>query len=104
MGKMDGRVAIITGASRGIGAEIARVFAAAGGKVVCAARTLHEGDHQLEGSLEKTVQDIQDDWPEDGPIVAERTLRRVLNQLFVAGEIGRIGTGKKNDPYKYGEI
>ncbi len=59
MGKLDGRVAIVTGASRGIGAEIARHFAAAGGKVICAARTLREGDHQLEGSLEKTVEDIR---------------------------------------------
>ena len=60
MGKLDGKVVVVTGASRGIGAEIARVFAAEGGKVVCAARTLKEGDHVLEGSLEKTVSDIRE--------------------------------------------
>jgi NAD(P)-dependent dehydrogenase (short-subunit alcohol dehydrogenase family) len=59
MGKLDGKVCVITGASRGIGAEIASVFAAEGGKVVAAARTLHEGDHPLEGSLDKTVADIR---------------------------------------------
>lgn len=59
MGKLDGKVVVITGASRGIGAEIARVFAAEGGRVVCAARTLREGDHPLEGSLETTVGDIR---------------------------------------------
>ncbi len=59
MGKLDGKVVIVTGASRGIGAEIARVFAGEGGKVVCAARTLHEGDHPFEGSLEKTVEGIR---------------------------------------------
>ena len=40
MGKLDGKSVIVTGASRGIGAEIARVFAAEGGKVACVARTL----------------------------------------------------------------
>ena len=59
MGKLDGKVTVVTGASRGIGAEIARVFAAEGAKVVCAARTLREGDHQLEGSLESTVNSIK---------------------------------------------
>ena len=59
MGKLDGKSCIVTGASRGIGAEIARVFAAEGGKVVCAARTLHEGEHPLEGSLETTVNSIK---------------------------------------------
>jgi NAD(P)-dependent dehydrogenase (short-subunit alcohol dehydrogenase family) len=34
MGKLDGRVAIITGAGRGIGAEVARTFAAEGAAVI----------------------------------------------------------------------
>jgi citronellol/citronellal dehydrogenase len=45
--------------SRGIGADIARLFAAEGGRVVCAARTLREGDHPLAGSLEHTVGEIK---------------------------------------------
>src|SRR2546430_7031229 len=58
MGKLDGKTVLVTGASRGIGAEIARLFAAEGGRVVCAARTLREGDHPLDGSLDTTVAGI----------------------------------------------
>ena len=61
MGKLDGRIAIVTGASRGIGEEIARLFAQEGARVVCAARTLNEGDHRLlSGSLSGTVGKIKD--------------------------------------------
>src|SRR5882672_4426295 len=61
MGKLDGRIAIVTGASRGIGEEIARLFAREGARVVCAARTLNEGDHRmLAGSLSGTVSKIED--------------------------------------------
>ena len=60
MGKLDGKIAIVTGASRGIGAEIARLFASEGGRVICAARTIREGDHPLEGSLEGTIAQIKE--------------------------------------------
>jgi citronellol/citronellal dehydrogenase len=48
MDALQGKVGIVTGASRGIGSAIAALFA----RVVCAARTVHEGEHRFAGSLE----------------------------------------------------
>ena len=59
MGRLDGKVVVVTGASRGIGADVARLFAAEGGRVICAARTLEEGQHPLAGSLAITVAGIR---------------------------------------------
>lgn len=40
---VDGKVAIVTGASRGIGRAIAFIYGANGIKVVCAARSKEQG-------------------------------------------------------------
>src|ERR1700727_1773262 len=60
MDVLDGRVAIVTGASRGIGAEIARRFGRAGAAVAVAARTTEAGASALPGTIGQTAQDIRD--------------------------------------------
>jgi citronellol/citronellal dehydrogenase len=72
MGKLTGKVAIVTGASRGIGQQIAELFASEGASVICAARTLNEGDHRmLEGSLSRTVQLIREKGGEATAVTAD---------------------------------
>lgn len=59
MGALEGKVAIVTGASRGIGLDIARVFAREGAKVVVSARTVNEGDFHIPGSIAETLATIE---------------------------------------------
>jgi NAD(P)-dependent dehydrogenase (short-subunit alcohol dehydrogenase family) len=55
---LEGRVAVVTGASRGIGAAIASRFGAAGAAVAVSARTESETDERLPGTIHDTVAGI----------------------------------------------
>jgi citronellol/citronellal dehydrogenase len=59
MGVLDGRVAIVTGASRGIGTQIALRFAAEGAAVAVAARTVEPGTSRLPGTIGETTDRIR---------------------------------------------
>ena len=58
-GRLDGRAAIVTGASRGLGREIAVALASAGAAVAVIGRTEKVWDERLPGTIGETVGDIE---------------------------------------------
>lgn len=56
---LDGKVAIVLGASRGIGADIAKHLARAGAKVAVAARTEQVKDPRLPGTIYSVTEEIR---------------------------------------------
>ena len=80
-GLLKDKVAIVTGASRGIGADSARVFSEAGATVVLAARSEKEIDklaHEIEtqgGKAMAVETDVGD------PVSVERLVKRTLDEF-----------------------
>ncbi|ORW10122.1 SDR family NAD(P)-dependent oxidoreductase [Mycobacterium kyorinense] len=58
-GRLDGRAAIVTGASRGLGRAIALALAAEGAAVAVVGRTEQVWDQRLPGTIGETVADIE---------------------------------------------
>src|SRR6516164_5080943 len=74
LGRFEGRRAVVTGASRGIGAGIAQRLAAEGADVALVARTLDKQE-QLSGSLRETQAACRTYGTQVGVVVADQQAR-----------------------------
>ena len=68
-GRLEGKVAIITGASRGLGQYCAVGYAKEGAKIAVAARTEEVKDERLPGTIYETAKLIEDAGGEAFPVV-----------------------------------
>jgi len=57
--RLKGQVALITGASRGVGKRIALQLAEEGATLVLAARTVNAGEGAYPGSIEETAAEVR---------------------------------------------
>lgn len=103
MGALNDRIALITGASRGIGAATAALFAAEGAAVAVTARTVEEGDSRFEGSLATTAAEIKAAGGVAHPIAADLSRPADRIRLFeeTTRELGPIDILVNNGAVTY---
>jgi len=89
---LEGRVALVTGGSRGIGRGVAQELAARGALVYVTGRTLEEGGAPLPGSLPGTVSEIESAGGQAVGVACDHRDDAAVERLFeqIRGEQGRL--------------
>ena len=91
-GRLAGKVAIITGASRGLGQYCAVAYAKEGAKVAVAARTEQESDPRLPGTIYATARMVDEAGGEGFPVVCNVADMASVEEMVekVLAKFGRI--------------
>ena len=82
MKTLEGRVAVVTGASRGVGSGVAIGLGEAGATVYLTGRTLREGEAELPGSLESTAEAVAKAGGEPRIIQCDHSRDEEVDELF----------------------
>jgi dehydrogenase/reductase SDR family member 1 len=92
MTSLTGKVAIVTGASRGIGKGIALELGAAGATVYVTGRTVREGDAPLPGTVGATADEVTQAGGQGIAVACDHADDAAVEALFarVASEHGRL--------------
>ena len=88
--RLEGKVAFVTGASRGIGKAIAIGFAREGARVVLAARSEVKKESGLEGTIHETAEAIRAIGGEALPIVCDVTDEASISSA-INGAVSKLG-------------
>ena len=92
MQKLLGRIALVTGASRGVGRGVALGLGEAGASVYLTGRTLSEGESERPGGLESTARAVSELGGEATAIRCDHTIDAQVEAVFerVNEEAGRV--------------
>lgn len=82
MGILTGKIAVVAGASRGVGRGCALELGHAGAIVYVLGRTINEGDNEFAGSLAKTVREIFELGGEAIPVVCDLRSDDAIASVF----------------------
>ena len=84
MGKLDGRVAIVTGSSRGVGHFIARELAKEGCNITVVARSEEVTDPKLPGTIHSVAEELRDYGVDALPVRCDVTKDEEIEQCVAA--------------------
>lgn len=98
---LRGKVALVTGASRGIGKRIALTLARSGADIVLSARTADPGQSKLPGTINETAEEVRALGVKALPIRADLTIRDDVRRLYQTAleHFGRVDVLVNNAAY-----